>query len=201
MIHYELGLTSFRAAQFPTALTHFRKSIQLTNDGPARTMSERCRKVTEGGVSVGDGWDGIWAWGWGERVCGPMVLVAIYWYPDCDMRWIYMVDTAQKVDNAKLLNPSLILVNSDHLLLLTMKILENTVKSPPIFLLNPLLGCVEFLRDSQWSTIYCKQGCLSSWLYFFPSPKTSYTVSSRMPYLVRRATTKNCAKSRCQTWT
>ncbi|KAI9103738.1 GAF domain-like protein [Phlyctochytrium arcticum] len=63
LICYELGLSEYRSLNFTGALGHFRKAVQMTQDAASKTMVERCRKVVDGRVVVGEGWDGIWIWG------------------------------------------------------------------------------------------------------------------------------------------
>ncbi|TPX65958.1 hypothetical protein SpCBS45565_g04827 [Spizellomyces sp. 'palustris'] len=62
LICYELGLSDYRSRNFGTALNHFRKAVQMTQDEPSKTMVARCRQVLDGRVVVPQEWDSIWRW-------------------------------------------------------------------------------------------------------------------------------------------
>ncbi|KAJ3417077.1 hypothetical protein HDV05_006936 [Chytridiales sp. JEL 0842] len=61
LICYELGLAEYRNQNWSIAITHFKKAIQINDDGPSKTMLERCKGILDGLYEVPPtGWDGCW---------------------------------------------------------------------------------------------------------------------------------------------
>jgi hypothetical protein len=57
-----MGLKEYRNQNWSVAMTHFKKAVQLADDGPSGTFYERCGLVLEGQYEIPEnGWDHCWS--------------------------------------------------------------------------------------------------------------------------------------------
>lgn len=60
-ICFELGLSEYRQQNWIMCVSHFRKAVQLTNDGPSKVMTARAKAILDGRFEVPkEDWDETW---------------------------------------------------------------------------------------------------------------------------------------------
>jgi tRNA(His) 5'-end guanylyltransferase len=57
---YELGLIEYRTQNWQAAVIHFKKSVQLTEDAPAKVLINRLKYIADHPQCIPPEWDGIW---------------------------------------------------------------------------------------------------------------------------------------------